>query len=433
PLYNQLVEKTLSINYTSPITWLLAFTFIAITGFFAGSYPAFYLSSFNPAKVLKGKLHTGRNAAAPRKVLVSLQFFFSIFLLVGMAVIYLQIQHVKSRDTGYNRENMITITSNEELNKNYKAIKQELLSLGIAQSVTVSSSPITEIYGNNTLGWPGKPEDQNILFSRVVTGYDYSKTMGISMIDGRDFSEEFKSDSSAIILNKAGVEAIGTDNPIGMKIDLWSDQWTVVGVIDDVIMASPFRQVQPGFFLLNPAWGDVVTIRLEKTADLNATIEKMKGVFKKLNPSYPFEFQFVDEQFAKKFSSINLIGTLASLFAILAIFITCLGLFGLATFTAEQRTKEIGIRKVMGASTISIMALLSKDFTRLVLVGFALAAPIAWWALNNYLDRYDYRITISWWIIPVVGLSALLLTLIIVMTQTLKVTEVNPAQSLRSE
>jgi ABC-type antimicrobial peptide transport system permease subunit len=433
PLYNQLVEKTLTINYTSPITWLLAFAFIAITGFFAGSYPAFYLSSFNPAKVLKGKLHAGRNAAAPRKVLVSLQFFFSIFLLVGMAVIFLQIQHVKSRDTGYNRENMITITSNEELNKNYKAIKQELLTLGIAQSVTVSSSPITEIYGNNTLGWPGKPADQNILFSRVVTGYDYSKTMGIRMIEGRDFSEEFKSDSSAIILNKAGAEAIGVDNPIGMKIDLWSDQWTVVGVIDDVIMASPFRQVQPGFFLLNPAWGEVVTIRLEKTTDLNVTIEKMKGVFKKLNPSYPFEFQFVDEQFAKKFSSINLIGTLASLFAILAIFITCLGLFGLATFTAEQRTKEIGIRKVMGASTISIMTLLSKDFTRLVLVGFALAAPIAWWALNNYLDRYEYHVTISWWIIPVAGLGALLLTLIIVMTQTLKVTEVNPAQSLRSE
>jgi len=433
PLYSQLVDKPLTINYASPITWLLAFGFITITGFFAGSYPAFYLSSFNPAKVLKGNLHAGRSAVAPRKVLVSLQFFFSIFQLIGMIVIYMQIQHVKARETGYDRENMITITSNEELNKNYKAIKEELLSLGIAQSVTVSSSPITEIYGNNTLGWPGKPEDQNVLFSRVVTGYDYSKTMGIKMVEGRDFSEDFKSDSSAIILNQAGVAAIGVDNPIGMKIELWSNQWTVVGVIDDVIMASPFREVQPGFFLLNPAWGEVITIRLEKTADMNASIEKMKSVFKKLNPSYPFEFQFVDEQFAKKFSSINLIGTLASLFAILAIFITCLGLFGLATFTAEQRTKEIGIRKVMGASTLSIMAMLSKDFTRLVLVGFALAAPLAWWALNNYLDRYDYRIIISWWIIPIAGLGALLLTLIIVMTQTLKVTDVNPAQSLRSE
>jgi putative ABC transport system permease protein len=218
-----------------------------------------------------------------------------------------------------------------------------------------------------------------------------------------------------------------------MRIDLWSNQWTVVGVIDDVIMASPFREVQPGFFLLNPSWGEVVTIRLEKTSDLNEMVKKMEGVFKKLNPSYPFEFQFVDEQFARKFTSINLIGTLASIFAVLAVFITCLGLFGLATFTAEQRTKEIGIRKVMGASTLSIMAMLSKDFTRLVLVGFVLAAPLSWWALHNYLDRYAYRITISWWIIPAAGLTALLLTLIIVMTQTLKVTDVNPAQSLRSE
>jgi ABC-type antimicrobial peptide transport system permease subunit len=428
-----LVEKNLTIDYTSPITWLLALGFIAITGFLAGSYPAFYLSSFNPAKVLKGNLHTGRNAIAPRKILVSLQFFFSIFQLIGMIGIYLQIQHVKNRETGYDRENMITITSNEELNKNYNAIKQELLSLGIAHSVTCSSSPITEIYGNNTLGWPGKPDDQQILFSRVVTGYDYSKTIGIKMIEGRDFSEEFKSDSSAILINKAGIDAIGIKNPIGMKIELWSRQWTVVGVIDDVIMASPFREVQPGFFLLNPGWAEVITIRLEKTADMNETVKKMEGVFKKFNPSYPFEFQFVDEQFAKKFSSINLIGTLASIFAVLAIFITCLGLFGLATFTAEQRTKEIGIRKVMGASTLSIMAMLSKDFTRLVFVGFVLAAPLAWWALNNYLDRYAYRIAISWWIIPAAGLAALILTLIIVMTQTLKVTDVNPAQSLRSE
>ncbi len=433
PLYNSLVEKNLTIDYTSSITWLLALGFIAVTGFLAGSYPAFYLSSFNPAKVLKGNLHSGRNAIAPRKILVSLQFFFSIFLIVGMVVIYLQIQHVKTRETGYDRENMITMISNEELNKNFNAIKLELLSLGIAHSVTCSSSPITEIYGNNTLGWPGKPDDQQILFSRVVTGYDYSKTIGIKMIEGRDFSEEFKSDSSAILINKAGINAIGIKNPIGMKIELWSKQWTVVGVIDDVIMASPFREVQPGFFLLDPSWAEVITIRLEKTADMNETVKKMEGVFKKLNPSYPFEFQFVDAQFAKKFSSINLIGTLASIFAVLAVFITCLGLFGLATFTAEQRTKEIGIRKVMGASTLSIMAMLSKDFTRLVLIGFVLAAPLAWWALNNYLDRYAYRIIISWWIIPAAGLAALVLTLIIVMTQTLKVTEVNPAQSLRSE
>jgi putative ABC transport system permease protein len=433
PFYNHLVDKKLAIDYSAPITWLLAFSFICITGVFAGSYPAFYLSSFNPAKVLKGKLHAGRNGTAPRKILVSLQFFFSIILLVAMAGIYMQTQYVKNRETGYDRENMITITSNEELNKNFKTIKEQLLSLGIAQSVTTASSPITEIYGNNTLEWPGKPEDQEILFSRVVTGYDYSKTMGIKMIDGRDFSEDFKSDSSAMLLNRSAADAIGAENPVGMEIKLWSNTWKVVGVIDDVVMASPFRDVQPGFFLLNPDWAEVITIRLANTNDLNASVSKMENVFKTLNPSYPFEYHFVDEQFEKKFSSINLIGTLASLFAILAIFITCLGLFGLATFTAEQRTKEIGIRKVMGASTISLITLLSKDFTRLVLVGFMLAAPLAWWGLNAYLERYTYRVTISWWIIPAAGLVSLALTLLIVMTQTLKATAINPAESLRSE
>jgi putative ABC transport system permease protein len=433
PFYNHLVDKKLAIDYSAPITWLLAFSFICITGVFAGSYPAFYLSSFNPAKVLKGKLHAGRNGTAPRKILVSLQFFFSIILLVAMAGIYMQTQYVKNRETGYNRENMITITSNEELNKNYKTIKEQLLSLGIAQSVTTASSPITEIYGNNTLEWPGKPEDQEILFSRVVTGYDYSKTMGIKMIDGRDFSEDFKSDSSAMLLNRAAADAIGAENPVGMEIKLWSNTWKVVGVIDDVVMASPFRDVQPGFFLLNPDWAEVITIRLANTNDSKTAVSKMENVFKTLNPSYPFEYHFVDEQFEKKFSSINLIGTLASLFAILAIFITCLGLFGLATFTAEQRTKEIGIRKVMGASTISLITLLSKDFTRLVLVGFMLAAPLAWWGLNAYLERYTYRVIISWWIIPAAGLISLALTLLIVMTQTLKATAINPAESLRSE
>ncbi len=433
PFYNHLVDKKLAIDYSAPATWLLSISFICVTGIFAGSYPAFYLSSFNPAKVLKGKLHTGRNGTGPRKILVSIQFFFSIMLLVGMAGIYLQTQFVKNRETGYDRENMVTITSNEELNKNYKAIKDQLLSLGIAQSVTTASSPITEIYGNNTLEWPGKPEDQDILFARVVTGYEYTKTMGIKMIDGRDFSEDFKSDSSAMLINKTAADAIGADNPVGMEIKLWSNTWKVVGVIDDVVMASPFRDVQPGFFLLNPDWAEVITVRLTKTNDLNGSITKMESVFKTLNPSYPFEYQFVDEQFAKKFSAINLFGTLVSLFAILAILITCLGLFGLATFTAEQRTKEIGIRKVMGASTMSIITLLSKDFTRLVLVGFVLAAPLAWWGLNTYLERYTYRVSISWWIIPAAGIISLTLTLIIVMTQTLKATAVNPAESLRSE
>lgn len=433
PFYNILVEKKLYIDYSSPIVWLLAISIITITGVFAGSYPAFYLSSFNPVKVLKGKLQVGRGAATPRKVLVSLQYVISIFLIVGTIVFYQQIRYVKARDVGYDRENMIMVSSNDELNKNYTAIKEQLLSLGIAKDLTTSSSPVTEIYGNNTLDWPGKTEGQEILFSRVVTGYDYAKTMGIKMIEGRDFLPTFASDTSAIILNKAAVNVMGLENPIGAQVNLWSKQWTVIGVIDDVLMASPFKEVQPGFFVLDTEWSEVVTIRLDKTEDLENTLAQTQAVFKKLNPSFPFEYKFVDEQFARKFSNINLIGTLAALFAFLAIFITSIGLLGLVTFTAQQRTKEIGIRKVMGASSVSIVALLSKDFTRLMLIGFVVGAPLAWWALNTYLERYSYRVVISWWIVPATGVIALILTLLVVSTQALKAAMNNPTDSLRSE
>jgi len=255
------------------------------------------------------------------------------------------------------------------------------------------------------------------------------------VVDGRDFTEEYKSDSSAMLLNKAAVEVMGVENPVGMQVQLipYKKKWTVVGVIDDVVMTSPFSDVQPGFFMLVPSWMESVTIRLEKTTNLSETIAKMAAVFKKLNPSYPFEYKFVDDAFAKKFREINMIGVLVSLFAILAIFITCLGIFGLAAFTAEQRTKEIGIRKIMGASTVSIINLLSKDFTRLVITGFMLAAPVSWWVLNNYLERYTYRIDFSWWIIPAGGLAALSLTIIIVSSQARRAAMGNVVESLRSE
>ncbi|MBS1489317.1 MAG: ABC transporter permease [Bacteroidetes bacterium] len=433
PAYNMLVSKKLSIGYGSPWFWVSSAMFILTVGFFAGSYPAFYLSSFNPVKVLKGNLNVGQGAIAPRKMLVSLQFFFSIFLMVGTIVIYTQIQHVKNREVGYDRQNLIMVNANVEMGKNFQAIEKELVSAHLASTLTVSSSPVTDIYGNNTLDWPGKLPNQEVLFARVVTGYNYAQTMGIKLLEGRDFSENFKSDSSAMILNKAAVDAMNLANPVGAQIKLWSKNWTVVGVIDNVLMDSPFGEVRPGFFLLNPDWAEVVTMRLEKTNDLPATLAGVESVFKKYNPSHPFEYHFVDQQFAKKFAAINLTGTLASLFAFLAIFITCLGLFGLATFTAEQRTKEIGIRKVMGASTYSIVSLLSKDFALLVLIGFVVAAPVSWWALNNYLQTYHYRIGMAWWVILIAGLVAFVLTLVIVSTQTIRAALANPSESLRSE
>ncbi|MBX2900033.1 MAG: ABC transporter permease [Cyclobacteriaceae bacterium] len=433
PLFNNLVGNTLTIQYTSPIMWVLALAFIISTGFFAGSYPALYLSSFNPASVLKGKPNTGRKALAPRKFLVSLQFFFSICLIVSMVVIYKQIEFVKARNTGYNRDGLVMITNNEELDKNYTTLHEKLLASGYVTAVTTSSSPITSIYGNNTLDWPGKPADREILFSRVFIGDNYTTTMGITMAEGRSFSQAFKSDTAAMILNQAAVDVMGLENPVGTTVTLWSRKWTVVGVMNDVLMTSPFRNIQPGFFLYGPK-GETITLRLSEAHTTAAALQGIEPIFKALNPAFPFEYEFVDQTFQRKFAGINMIGVLASVFAGLAILITCLGLLGLATFTAEQRTKEIGIRKVLGATNLNIVTLISKDFTRLVLFGFVFAAPVTWYGLNYWLEKsYSYRIGIAWWIIPAAGMVAMGLTLLIVAAQALRAAASNPSESLRTE
>ncbi|HMR58093.1 MAG TPA: FtsX-like permease family protein, partial [Cyclobacteriaceae bacterium] len=350
PYYNGLVDKKLFIDYTSSQFWMFSLLIILITGIVSGSYPAFYLSAFQPAKVLKGKASTGKGASTPRKVLVTLQFGFSILLIIGTIVIYQQIQLVKGRELGYEQENLIAVSYNNEVRKNYRPIKLELLNTGVVESVTRANSEITDINSNNFLGWPGKPEELRVIFTTIVTEYDYAKTMGIKVLEGRDFSEEFKSDSLAILVNKAGIEVMGLkENVIGTELDLWGQKRKLIGVVDDVLMGSPYQPVKPMFMVLQD-WGGSVSIRLKKTNDLQASINSVKAVFEKYAPAYPFEYRFADQEFQKKFTTINLTSTLASLFATLTIVITGLGLFGLAAFTAEQRTKEIGIRKVMGAS-----------------------------------------------------------------------------------
>lgn len=433
PYYNNLVDKKLVIDYTSSQFWIFTTSIIFITGIISGSYPAFYLSSFQPVKVLKGKPSIGKGASTPRKVLVILQFGFSILLIIGTIVIYQQIQLVKGRALGYDQENLIAVSYTNEVEKNYKPIKLELLNSGVVEAVTRANSEITDINSNNFLGWPGKPEELRVIFTTVVTEYDYTKTMGIKVLEGRDFSEDFKSDSAAILVNKAGIEVMGLKNDvIGTELDLWGEKRKLIGIVDDVLMGSPFQPVKPMFMVLQD-WGGSVSIRLKKTNDLQASINTVKSVFEKYAPAYPFEYRFADQEFQKKFTTINLTSTLASLFATLTIVITGLGLFGLASFTAEQRTKEIGIRKVMGASVPSLVGLMSKDFSLLVIIAFAVSSPLAWWGLTSYLERYTIRTTIAWWVFPLTGLIALLFALLIVSTQALRAARANPANSLRSE
>lgn len=434
PYYNDMVEKKLFIDYGSGTFWMFAISLILLTGFISGSYPAFYLSSFQPVKVLKGKLTLGRGASTPRKVLVTLQFGFSILLIIGTIVIYQQIQLVKGRALGYDQENLIAIQYNNEVAKNYRPIKLDLLGTGVVESVTKSNSSITDISSNNFLGWPGKPEELRVIFTTIATEYDYLKTMGIKLIAGRDFSEDFKSDTASIVVNKAGVALMGIKgDPIGTELDLWGGKRKLIGICDDVLMGSPYDPVKPMFCVLEPEWIDVVTVRLKKTNDLQASISRIKEVFAKHAPAYPFDYKFADVEFQKKFTTINLTSQIASLFAILTIIITGLGLFGLAAFTAEQRTKEIGIRKVLGASVPSIVQLISRDFSLLVIIAFAISSPFAWWSLTKYLERYTIRTNIEWWVFPVTGAIALIFALIIVSTQALRAAHSNPVNSLRSE
>lgn len=433
PSYNDLVDKQLFLDFASADFWIFASIIIFATGILSGSYPSLYLSSFNPVKTLKGNVSTGKNGNTPRKVLVVLQFGFSIILIISTVVIMQQIKMVKARDLGYNQENLLTIPMTDAISDNFDVINQALLRTGSVESITRSNSSITQVNSNNFLGWPGKPEAQRVMFVTIATEYDYAQTMGVKMLYGRDFSREYATDTAAIIINKTAMELMGLEDPIGTQLDLWGSKRSLIGVIDDVLMGSPYEAVRPTFMIMDPNWGGPVSVRLNATDDLQASIAEVQEVFEQYNPAYPFDYGFVDVAFQRKFTTINLTQKLATLFAGLTIFITGLGLFGLASFTAQQRIKEIGIRKVLGASIPSLMSLMSRDFSRLVIVSFVIGAPVAWLLLNNYLERYPMRVTIQWWIFPVTGIVALAFALGIVSRQALRAAKANPVKSLRSE
>lgn len=432
PGYNNLVEKELSINYLNPLFWLSSFGIIIVLGVIAGSYPAFYLSAFKPVQTLKGTVKVGKGATTPRKILVVTQFAFSVVLMISTIVIFQQINLVKNRDLGYNQERLIAVEQTNDLSDNYEVLKQELLSSGQVESVTRSNSQITQINSNNFLGWPGKPADRRVIFTTITTTYDYAKTMGIEVLMGRDFSKEFGNDSSAIVINKAALDIMGLEDPIGTNLDLWGEKRKLIGVVDNVLMGSPYQPVKPMFMILDD-WGGFISVRLKKSNDLQQTLTDVEQIFNKHNPAYPFEYNFADVEFQRKFTTINLTRKLASLFATLAIIITGLGLFGLASYTAEQRIKEIGIRKVLGATVTSLMNLMSKDFAKLVLAAFVLAMPVAWYLMDSYLDRYTIRVNVAWWIFPIVGFVVLAFAIAIVSDQARRAAKVNPVQSLRNE
>jgi putative ABC transport system permease protein len=435
PFFNGLSDKKMTIPWTNPVFWSLTLLFTFFTGIVSGSYPAFYLSSFEPIKVLKGTFRAGRFASLPRKVLVVIQFTVSVTLIIGTIIVYRQIQHAKDRPVGYTREGLVTVMMNTpDLYGRYTALREELLKTGVIEDMAQSSSPVTDIWSNQIgFDWKGKDPNTTPLFGIVAATHDYGKTMGWIIKEGRDFSRSFPTDTGAIILNESGVALTGLKDPVGQIIK-WNDKdRAVVGVVKDMVMESPYMPVKPTVFFLDYDWASVITMRIKSTAPMREALSRIEPVFRKFNPGSPFEYKFTDEQYAEKFANEERIGNLATFFAILAVFISCLGLFGLASFVAEQRTKEIGVRKVLGASVFNLWQMLSKDFFTLVIISCCIAIPLAWYFLTNWLQRYEYRTDVSWWIFAAAALGALMITLMTVSFQAIKAALANPIRSLRTE
>lgn len=371
----------------------------------------------------------------PRKVLVIAQFVISILLISATVIVYQQIQHVKNRNIGYKQDNLIMLpSSTPDLDDRFGIVKDEILKTGLFEAVTRTSAPITDIWNYSpSPDWEGKPAGSNLLFSAMRTDVDFAKTMGISMIDGRDFSAASVADSSGMLLNAAAVKAMGLKNPVGRQLTYAGNKYTVTGVTADVVMSSPFKPVEPMLVLLKPYHSNFISVRLNSNVSPQAALKALEPIFKKYNPAFPFEYQFADQEFGKKFAAEELISKLTNIFAGLAIFICSLGLAGLASFTIEKRIREIGVRKVLGASVQQLLMLISKEFLKLVLIAFVIAVPLTLWLMNHWLDKYEYRVSVSIWLFAIVGFLILLLTLIVVSANTIKVAVRNPVKSLRTE
>jgi putative ABC transport system permease protein len=435
PFFNEVAGKNIYILWTNPWFWGAIVAFSLITGLLSGSYPAFYLSSFQPVKVLKGTFRPGRWASLPRKVLVVFQFSVSIALMIGIAVVFMQIDFAMNRPVGYNRSGLIEINmKSEQLRNNYEPLRQDLLNTRAVAEMSESLGSITSDYGGTTdVKWTGKADGFYPLFMHNKVSHEFGKTVGWSIKEGRDFSREYVTDNAAVILNEAAVKLIGWENPTNETLKFSGKEYKIIGVVQNLIKESPFSSVKPSYFVLDYNAVNVINIKLSPNLSTGEAIAHVEAVFKKYFPASPFEYYFVDQNFAKKFSDEVRVGKLSGFFAILALVISCLGIFGLAAFVAEQRTKEIGIRKVLGASIPMLWKLLSKDFVVLVIISCFLAVPVAYYFMHNWLQKYEYRTEISGWVFLVTCAGALVITLVTVSYQAIRAAMMNPVQSLRSE
>lgn len=436
PWFNELAGKEMILPWKNTWFWLGVILFTAGTGIMAGSYPALYLSSFNPIQSLKGGFKAGKHAGTPRKVLVVVQFSVSIVLAIGTIIVFNQIQHTQNRPTGYNATNLLSIPmNNPDYNGKYDLLRAELKNTGYVEEITQSGSPLTGLYSRGRgFNWPGKDPEKVAEFGLVPVTHDYGKAVGWEFVDGRDFSRDFASDSLAMVINEAAVQFMQLENPVGTFITSdGSPPIKIIGVTKNMIMESPYEPVVPVMFFINYDRVNYMNIRLNPSKGFGMALSGIEKVFAEVVPSVNFDYQFVDQEYATKFRSERRLGNLAGVFTILALLISCLGLFGLATFVAEQRTKEIGVRKVLGATVFSVWKMLSKDFLLLILIACLIAIPIAYYAMNGWLQNYEYRMEISWWIFGGAVAGALFITICTVSFQAIRAGTVNPVRSLRTE
>jgi len=435
PFFNEVAGKKIAIPWNSPLFWLAGISFSLVTGLISGSYPALYLSSFQPIKVLKGTFRVGRLAAVPRKVLVVVQFTVSVVLIIGTIIVFRQIQFAKNRPVGYTRAGLITLPmATGDIHKQFAAVKDELEKSGTIISIAEAGSPTTGNYSSNSgFDWKGKDPGQAVEFPNIEISPDYGKTIFWKFAAGRDLSTTYLTDSLAFIINETAAKFMGLKNPVGETLKWDGVSFHIIGVVKDVVSESPYFPVRPTLFHLLKGGGDYVILRINPKISVGEALDKIEKVYKTYNPAQPFEYQLVDEEYAKKFGDEERIGKLASSFASLAIFISCLGLFGMASFMAEQRIKEIGVRKVLGASVFNLWGMLSKDFVVLIFISLLIASPIAYYFMHNWLQNYQYRSDVAWWIFAVTAIGAMAITLLTISYQSIKAALANPVKSLRSE
>jgi len=436
PLFNKLVDKKLVLDFSNPVCWA-GLPLMALTcGVLAGSYPSLYLSSFNPSTVFRG-LRVGKNSIITyvRKGLVVTQFVITIVLIISTIIIYKQIQHVKGRQLGYNKENVIYSGLRGKMNEHFPAVRQDLLATGVVENAAVSNSRVLELGSSSAdFSWEGKDPNSKVLVTMEWVSPQYISTMQMQIKQGRDFYTDGVSDSSNVIVNETFAKIMGKDNPVGETLKRGDGtQLHVVGTVKDFVFTDMYKAPEPLIIFCQPGSVNVLLIRLKAQQDMAKAISKVEAVIKSHAPGYPFEYKFMDEEFNNRFKSEMLIGKLSRLFAFLTILISCLGLFGLAAYTAERRTKEIGIRKVLGATISNVITLLSKDFLRLVGIAALIAFPLAWWFMHRFLEDFAYRIHIQWWVFAIAGVLSVTIALFTVSFQAVKAAIANPVKSLRTE